>query len=197
MGSKGVVASTAVMVLLQEAHPRLDRVRPRAAATHAGGDRRAGDPADHGPALFHADGHRARLRAHDVHVILPGNVHRRSSRTCVTACPSGATSSGGRGNDGRGDGCVVSARARASTPTSTSACPRSGERPVAPVYIDGEKGPTLKGERIARSSRSSSSSTSSATTRGAAVMTVLRNRKCQPMPAGTPHLDPTEATTRR
>ena len=27
--------------------------------------------------------------------------------------------------------------------------PGTGERPVAPVYIDGEKGPTLKGERIA------------------------------------------------
>jgi (E)-4-hydroxy-3-methylbut-2-enyl-diphosphate synthase len=27
--------------------------------------------------------------------------------------------------------------------------PGTGERPVAPVYINGEKGPTLKGERIA------------------------------------------------
>jgi (E)-4-hydroxy-3-methylbut-2-enyl-diphosphate synthase len=31
--------------------------------------------------------------------------------------------------------------------------PGTGERPVAPVYIDGGKGPTLKGERIAEEFR--------------------------------------------
>ena len=34
-------------------------------------------------------------------------------------------------------------------PLPSISLPGTGERPVAPVYIDGEKGPTLKGERIA------------------------------------------------
>ena len=94
MGSKGIVASTAAMaVLLQQGigdtirvsltpEPNGDRTRE----VH----RRAGDPADDGAALVHADGHRLpRLRPHDQ--------HRRSrsspsaSRpTCARRCRRGA-----------------------------------------------------------------------------------------------------------
>ena len=58
MGSKGIVASTAGMaVLLQEGIGDTIRVsltpEPNGDRT-PGGDRRAGDPADHGPARLHA-----------------------------------------------------------------------------------------------------------------------------------------------
>ena len=46
-------------------------------------------------------------------------------------------------------GCVVNGPARASTPTSASACRAPAKTPVAPVYVDGEKTVTLKGDNIA------------------------------------------------
>ena len=41
------------------------------------------------------------------------------------------------------------ARGKASMPTLASACPGTGEAPAAPVFIDGEKRMTLRGEAIA------------------------------------------------
>ena len=76
MGSKGIVASTAALaVLLQEGIGDTIRI---SLTPEPGGDRTrevivgAGDPADHGPAHVHADGHRlSRLRPHHQHR-LPG-----------------------------------------------------------------------------------------------------------------------------
>ena len=46
-------------------------------------------------------------------------------------------------------GCVVNGPGESKHASIGISLPGTGERPVAPVYIDGEKGPTLKGERIA------------------------------------------------
>jgi (E)-4-hydroxy-3-methylbut-2-enyl-diphosphate synthase len=46
-------------------------------------------------------------------------------------------------------GCVVNGPGESKHANIGISLPGSGERPVAPVYIDGQKGPTLKGERIA------------------------------------------------
>src|SRR4030095_12894590 len=46
-------------------------------------------------------------------------------------------------------GCVVNAPGESTHANIGISLPGTGERPVAPVYIDGEKGPTLKGDRIA------------------------------------------------
>ena len=46
-------------------------------------------------------------------------------------------------------GCVVNGPGESRHADIGISLPGSGERPVAPVYIDGEKGPTLKGEGIA------------------------------------------------
>jgi (E)-4-hydroxy-3-methylbut-2-enyl-diphosphate synthase len=46
-------------------------------------------------------------------------------------------------------GCVVNGPGESKQANIGISLPGTGERPVAPVYINGEKGPTLKGERIA------------------------------------------------
>jgi (E)-4-hydroxy-3-methylbut-2-enyl-diphosphate synthase len=46
-------------------------------------------------------------------------------------------------------GCVVNGPGESKHADIGISLPGTGERPVAPVYVDGEKGPTLKGERIA------------------------------------------------
>ena len=46
-------------------------------------------------------------------------------------------------------GCVVNGPGESKHANIGISLPGTGERAVAPVYIDGEKGPTLKGERIA------------------------------------------------
>jgi len=46
-------------------------------------------------------------------------------------------------------GCVVNGPGESKHANIGISLPGTGERPVAPVYLDGEKGPTLKGERIA------------------------------------------------
>jgi len=46
-------------------------------------------------------------------------------------------------------GCVVNGPGESKHANIGISLPGTGERPVAPVYIDGLKGPTLKGERIA------------------------------------------------
>jgi (E)-4-hydroxy-3-methylbut-2-enyl-diphosphate synthase len=50
-------------------------------------------------------------------------------------------------------GCVVNGPGESKHASIGISLPGTGERPVAPVYIDGEKGPTLKGERIAEDFR--------------------------------------------
>jgi (E)-4-hydroxy-3-methylbut-2-enyl-diphosphate synthase len=46
-------------------------------------------------------------------------------------------------------GCVVNGPGESKHANIGISLPGTGERPVAPVYIDGEKGPTLRGDRIA------------------------------------------------
>jgi (E)-4-hydroxy-3-methylbut-2-enyl-diphosphate synthase len=46
-------------------------------------------------------------------------------------------------------GCVVNGPGESKHANIGISLPGTGERPVAPVYVDGAKGPTLKGERIA------------------------------------------------
>jgi len=46
-------------------------------------------------------------------------------------------------------GCVVNGPGESKHANIGISLPGTGERPVAPVYIDGAKGPTLKGQRIA------------------------------------------------
>jgi (E)-4-hydroxy-3-methylbut-2-enyl-diphosphate synthase len=46
-------------------------------------------------------------------------------------------------------GCVVNGPGESKHANIGISLPGTGERPVAPVYIDGGKGPTLKGEHIA------------------------------------------------
>ena len=46
-------------------------------------------------------------------------------------------------------GCVVNGPGESKHASIGISLPGTGERPVAPVYVDGAKGPTLKGERIA------------------------------------------------
>lgn len=46
-------------------------------------------------------------------------------------------------------GCVVNGPGESKHANIGISLPGTGERPVAPVYVDGEKGPTLKGECIA------------------------------------------------
>jgi (E)-4-hydroxy-3-methylbut-2-enyl-diphosphate synthase len=50
-------------------------------------------------------------------------------------------------------GCVVNGPGESKHANIGISLPGTGERPVAPVYIDGEKGPTLKGDRIAEDFR--------------------------------------------
>lgn len=46
-------------------------------------------------------------------------------------------------------GCVVNGPGESKHANIGISLPGTGERPVAPVYVDGEKGPTLKGDNIA------------------------------------------------
>ena len=46
-------------------------------------------------------------------------------------------------------GCVVNGPGESKHANIGISLPGTGERPVAPVYVDGQKGPTLKGDRIA------------------------------------------------
>ncbi len=46
-------------------------------------------------------------------------------------------------------GCVVNGPGESKHANIGISLPGTGERPVAPVYIDGQKGPTLKGDQIA------------------------------------------------
>ncbi len=81
-------------------HPRLADTRAQR-RPHEGGHRRAGDPADHGAALVHADGIRVpRLRPHHQHV-LPG---ARRQDPGLPAQPDArvARAIPGRGGDARG-----------------------------------------------------------------------------------------------
>ena len=125
------------------AHARAGR-RP-----HAGSHRRAGDPADHGPALVCADGDRVPgLRAHHQHRI--SRNWPRASRLPAPADAGVARAVSGRGGDARrGHGLRGQRPGRSKHANIGISLPGTGETPVAPVFVDGQKTVTLKGERIA------------------------------------------------
>ena len=142
MGSKGIVASTAGMaVLLQQGIGDTIRVSltPEPGGDRTpGSDRRAGDPADHGPARVHADGDRVPgLRAHHQH-LLPGAGAAASRRTSAHRMPQWR-----REYAGVEDmtvavmGCVVNGPGESKHANIGISLPGTGERPVAPVYEDG------------------------------------------------------------
>ena len=151
MGSKGIVASTAAMaVLLQQGigdtirvsltpEPNGDRTRE----VH----RRAGDPADDGPALVRADGHRLPgLRPHDQHRASRSSPSR-SRPTCARRCRRGARAiPASRTMQVAVMGCVVNGPGESKLANIGISLPGTGETPVAPVYVDGEKTVTLKGD---------------------------------------------------
>ena len=155
MGSKGIVASTAAMARAAAGRhrrhdPRLAHARARR-RPHARSDRRAGDPAD---AWACARSRRwsppARAAA------APPAPSSRSWPSKIQAYLRAqmpvwrARYPGRRGDARRGDGLRGQRPGRIeASPTSASACRAPGEKPVAPVFVDGEKTVTLKGERIA------------------------------------------------
>ena len=154
MGSKGIVASTAAMgVLLQQGigdtirvsltpEPNGDRTREVIVAQEI--------LQTHGPALVHAAGHRlSRLRAHHEHRVSRSS--RRTSRpSCATQMPVWrARYPGVETMSVAVMGCVVNGPGESKMANVGISLPGTGEVPVAPVYVDGEKTVTLRGERIA------------------------------------------------
>ena len=128
--------------------PGLADARARRAARARGRGRPAGPPVD-GPALVPAAGRRPARAA--------AGRPRRSSRrwpsrsraTSRTRCRSGARPTRApRSCASRSWAASSTARARASTPTSGSACPGTFEEPVAPVFIDGRLDRTLRGDGL-------------------------------------------------
>ena len=77
-------------------------------------------------------------------------------------------------------GCVVNGPGESKHANIGISLPGSGENPVAPVFVDGVKTVTLKGEHIARSSRESSSDTCPNTTRGRVRRTASSRRGTPP-----------------
>ena len=154
MGSKGIVASTAAMaVLLQEGIGDTIRV---SLTPEPGGDRTQEVIVAQeilqtmGLRVIHAAGHRLpRLRAHDQH-LLPGARPAHPVAHPRTRMPRVA-----REYAGVEDmtvavmGCVVNGPGESKHANIGISLPGTGERPVAPVYEDGAKTVTLKGERIA------------------------------------------------
>jgi len=86
-------------------------------------------------------------------------------------------------------GCVVTGRYMQACQHRHQS-PGTGERPVAPVYEDGEKTVTLKASACAESSRNSSSSTWRAAMRAQVTHERARRRKCSPAEAVTTPLTP-------
>ena len=154
MGSKGIVASTAGMaVLLQEGIGDTIRV---SLTPEPDGDRTQEVIVAQeilqtmGLRVVHADGDRLPgLRSHHQH-LLPGARAAHPGAHPRSGCRSGA-----REYAGVEDmtvavmGCVVNGPGESKHANIGISLPGTGERPVAPVYEDGEKTVTLKGERIA------------------------------------------------
>ena len=153
MGSKGIVASTAAMaVLLQEGIGDTIRV---SLTPEPGGDRtkrspgRAGAPADDGAALVRADGHGVPgLRPHDQHAFQ--ELAEKIQAYLRAQMPAWrARYPGVETMQVAVMGCVVNGPGESKLANIGISLPGTGETPVAPVYVDGEKTVTLKGERIA------------------------------------------------
>ena len=89
------------------------------------------------------------LRAHDEHV-LPGARRHASRRYLRAQMPAWRARYPGVENMHVAVmGCVVNGPGESKHANIGISLPGTGEKPVAPVYVDGEKTVTLKGERIA------------------------------------------------
>ena len=153
MGSKGIVASTAALsVLLQEGIGDTIRI---SLTPEPGGDRTPrghrgpGDPADHGLAVLHAHGHCLSRAA--------GAPPRRCSRSWREDIQSYIRA---RMPEWRETipafetlqlavmGCIVNGPGESKHADIGISLPGTGEFPAAPVFIDGKKAMTLRGDDI-------------------------------------------------
>jgi (E)-4-hydroxy-3-methylbut-2-enyl-diphosphate synthase len=151
MGTKGTVASAAALaVLLQEGIGDTIRV----SLTPQPGEARTqevvvalGDPAGAGPAQLRAQRHRLpRLRPHHQHH-LPGT--GQADRRLPARADAGLAQPypGVENLKVAVMGCIVNGPGESKHADIGISLPGTGEAPAAPVFIDGEKAMTLRGER--------------------------------------------------
>ena len=155
MGSKGIVASTAALgVLLQEGIGDTIRI---SLTPEPGGDRTRevtrgpGNSADHGASRLRAHGHRlSRLRPHHLNGV-PGTGPGHPVSTSATACAIGARIiPASKPLQLAVMGCIVNGPGESKHADIGISLPGTGELPSAPVYIDGKKTTTLRGENISQ-----------------------------------------------
>ena len=154
MGSKGIVASSAALgILLQEGIGDTIRVSLTPGARrrpHAGSAGRAGNPADHGFPHLRAAGRRLPgLRPHHSTVFqeLARDIQAHDPRAhagVAKAYPGVETLNVAV------MGCIVNGPGESKHADIGISLPGTGESPAAPVFIDGKKAMTLRGEGIAR-----------------------------------------------
>jgi (E)-4-hydroxy-3-methylbut-2-enyl-diphosphate synthase len=154
MGSKGIVASTAAMaVLLQEGIGDTIRVSltPEPGGQRdPGGHGRAGDAADHGLARLHANGRRlSGLRPHDQHLFSGTGAIDPGPRAPADAAVAQRPYDGVENMTLAVMGCVVNGPGESKHANIGISLPGTGEAPAAPVFEDGAKTVTLRGEHIA------------------------------------------------
>jgi (E)-4-hydroxy-3-methylbut-2-enyl-diphosphate synthase len=159
MGSKGIVASTAALsVLLQEGIGDTIRISltPEPGGDRTGSGGGAGNPADHGPAQIHPDGDRLPgLRPHRLdHFPGTGRQHPDLPARADAGMEKNLS---GRGSHERGrDGLHRQRSGESKHANIGISLPGTGESPAAPVFVDGAKVATLRGERIVEEFRISS-----------------------------------------
>ena len=154
MGSKGIVASTAAMaVLLQEGIGDTIRV---SLTPEPGGDRTR--EVIVAQEILQTMGLRSFTPmvtacpgcGRTTSTYVPGARRAASRPTCARRCRSGARAiPASRTMQVAVMGCVVNGPGESKLANIGISLPGTGETPVAPVYVDGEKTVTLKGERIA------------------------------------------------
>ena len=154
MGTKGTVASATAL-----AHPAAGRHRrhhPRLAhaaagrVAHAGGGDRLRDPAGAGPAQCSCPASRPARAAAAPPAPPSRNWPSRSTTTCARRCRSGAASTpASRSMKVAVMGCIVNGPGESKHADIGISLPGTGEAPAAPVFIDGEKALTLRGDNIA------------------------------------------------
>jgi len=152
MDSKGIVASTAALsVLLQEGIG--DTIRVSLTPEPGGARTREVQVAQEilqslGLRAFVADGDGLpRVRPHH-QAPCSRSWPRACRRICASGCPNGRAAFPGREPDRCGDGLRGQRAWREPARRYRNQPAGDGEQPVAPVFIDGERRITLKGERI-------------------------------------------------
>ncbi len=153
MGSKGIVASSAALgVLLQQGIGDTIRI---SLTPEPGGDRTI--EVKVGQEIL-----QTMVSAHSCRSLLPAPAAAARPRPCsrnspATSKPTSATKCrigrrairASRRSTSRSWAASSTDRANRSTPTSASPCPAPARQPAAPVFIDGKKAVTLRGDGIA------------------------------------------------